>query len=102
MIYITYRDLGIAASRCSPTAKAVPPQGAVKRGKHMHISTDLVASFAAGSAFGYAIAFLRFRSRLKFYRYLTERRLTAIKKRLVDSNASAREQDFATRASLKT
>ncbi len=57
----------------------------------MHILDYVVPSFAAGGTVGFGLAFLRFRSRLKFYRVLIEQRLAAINQRLVDSHASAQE-----------
>lgn len=41
----------------------------------MHNWMGIIISFAAGSVFGGLFAFLRFKSKLRFYRYFTEERL---------------------------
>ena len=50
-----------------------------------------MVGFLIGSILGYAIAFLRFRSRVTFYKYLVEQRLAAVKQGLLGSKPSPRE-----------
>lgn len=57
----------------------------------MHILDYVVPSFAAGGTVGFGLAFLRFRSRLKFYKVLTEQRLAAVSQRLVDPHTPAQK-----------
>lgn len=52
---------------------------------------SLVLSFIVGLTFGGFLAFLRFRSKLKFYKYIVEQRLHGIDQRFNQSHAPAHE-----------
>jgi len=55
----------------------------------VHTWVSLALSFAAGSAFGGAFAFLRFKSRLTLYRHFAEQRLAVVNQQFMRSYASA-------------
>lgn len=54
----------------------------------MHIVDYVILSFVVGATVGFSLALLQFRSRLKFYKALIERRLTEINRRLGHSGTS--------------
>lgn len=64
---------------------------ALRGGRHMRILDYVIPSFVLGVTIGIVLASLYFKSKVKVYKTLAERRLAAVGQRLVDSQTSAKE-----------